>query len=485
MTKKLICFTCALGASLLSCAVVLGGCAGPSPFDDRLYDAPSANTIPLQPPELTGAPLTQEAESIFEGEEALRLDALIDAVLERNPSMDAMEATWQAARARYPQAISLDDPMLSYALAPTTIGNDETDDGHRIDLSQRLPWPGKLELRGKIVQHETDAARHDIETVRQRLIVETARAYYDYYYVFRAVEVNEVNIELLEEFQRIAETKYAAGTASKQDPLQAEVERYHLEHRAIVLERMRRVSRARINTLLHRAPELELPPPPVQAEAPESIPDVAPLRERAVNTRPELQSLARQLEARRAARRLAKKEYYPDITVMGTYNSMWASEEHRWTIGAGINIPLQIDRRRGAEAEALAETMRIAAELVARVDDVAFEVSRAYDMLIESEHVVRLYDETFLPVAEENLKAAQSGYENGMNDFLALLNAEKNLMLVQLAHQQALTEYHQRRADLERAVGGDIESTPVPTGTGHDDSNPGSRSGTDGDLADE
>jgi len=408
---------------------------------------------------------------MFDGQQPLRLEALIDAVLERTRWIAAMEATWQAARARYPQAISLDDPMLSFALAPGTFGDDEIDDGYKIEASQRLPWPGKLRLRGEIVQHNAEAAQYDTDTVRQRLINETARAYYDYYYVFRAIEVNEINLDVLEEFQRIAETKYAAGTASKQDPLQAEVERYHLEHRTIVLDRMRRVSRSRINTLLHRAPELELPPPPDQAEPPAPIPDLALLRERAVNARPELQSLARQLEAKRAARRLAKRDYHPDFTVMGAYNSLWADEERRWTIGAGINIPLQIDRRRGVEAEALAESMRIAAELVAGVDEVAFEVSRAYDMLVESAHVVLLYNETFLPVADENLKAAQSGYETGTNDFLTLLNAEKNLMLVQLAHQQALTEYHQRRADLERAVGGDIESTPAPQESGNNESN--------------
>ena len=275
------------------------------------------------------------------------------------------------------------------------------------------------------MQREAEAAGHDVKRVRQQLILETARAYFDYYYVFLAIDINNVNLDLLKEFQRIAETKYAAGTASKQDWLQAEVDRYHLEHQAIVLERMCKVSQARINTLLHRAPELTLPAPPKQAEPPATRPELAALLSRAVNARSELQSLASRLEAKRVARRLAKKEYYPDSTVMGTYNSLWDAEEKWYTIGVGINIPLQVDRRRGAEMEALAQSDRLAAELVAGVDKVALQVTEAYDMLVEREHVVRLYNEKFKPVAEENLKAARSGYEAGTNDFLALLTAEK------------------------------------------------------------
>lgn len=448
---------------LVATSAVQSGCANSSPFDDRLYPT-ALRTTPIVMPKLTQAAPQADPQTLFNGLDTLELDALVDAVMRRNPSIAAMEATWRSVRARFPQVTSLDDPMLSYAIAPGTFGNDEINDGHKIDISQKFPWPGKLELRGRIAEREAEAAGQDIETVRQRLAQETARAYFDYYYVFRAIDINNINIELLKEFQRIAETKYAAGTASKQDSLQAEVERYHLEHRAIVLQRMLSVTRARINTLLHRDPELSLPTPPKQVDTPGARPEVLALRTRAVNARPELQSLARQLEAKQTARQLAKKEYYPDITVMGTYNSLWAEEQRRWMIGAGINIPLQIDRRRGAEMEALAQSNRVAAELVAGVDKVAFEVSQAYDMLVESEHVVRLYNEKFMPVAEENLKAARSGYETGKNDFLTMINAEKNLMFVHLARQEALTEYHQRWADLERAVGGDIDAPPVQPG---------------------
>lgn len=190
------------------------------------------------------------------------------------------------------------------------------------------------------------------------------------------------------------------------------------------------------------------------------------LQARAVNARTELQALAHRVRAREAAHELARQEYFPDFTVMGTYNSLWEQTEQQWLVGAGINIPLQLGRRSAAVDQTLAERDRLRAELVAGVDKVAFEVTDAYDRVVESEHVVSLYKSKVVPAAEENLKAARSGYENGKNDFLALLTAEKNLMITQLEYQQALTVHHQSLADLERSIGAEITQI-----TGEGDSN--------------
>ena len=126
---------------------------------------------------------------------------------------------------------------------------------------------------------------------------------------------------------------------------------------------------------------------------------------------------------------------------------------------AGINIPLQFGRRRAAEAEALAKLGEIEARLAEGVDKVALEVTDAYDKLVESEHVVTLYRSKVIPSATENLEAAKSGYESSKVDFLTLITAEKNLMLVELEYEQALTAYHQRVATLERVVGGSVGET--------------------------
>jgi len=396
--------------------------------------------------------MAAEVDISFANAPSLTSAHLVEAVLARNPDIPAMQAAWTAAKARVAPAESFDDPMFSYTVAPQTIGESGMDFGQKLTFSQRLPWPGKRDLRGDVARFEADAAFEGIELARLKLTEVTQAAYADWYFVHAALRINGINKTLLQEFQNIAEVKYSAGRASKQDVLRAEVEQVLLEHRDIVLKRRLRGVLAQMNTLLQRLPDRPLPPP---VGLPEIIPlpTVEQLRELAMEHQPELRVLAARTQASRQRERLAERDLYPDITLNAGYNTLWNQDEKRLTIGAAINIPLQ-GRRNAAKDEARAMTMHLDAVQQATVSQLLGEVQRAYDRVRESAHVITLYRERLLPLAEENLQAAQSDYESGSGNFLDLISVEKNLMQTRLQLEQALADYHRRLATLEHTVGG-------------------------------
>src|SRR5215471_14645670 len=67
----------------------------------------------------------------------LSLPWLIEAVQARNPSLQAMAAVWEAAAARYPQAVSLEDPMFMAMAAPASFGSDEVESAYALQLNQK------------------------------------------------------------------------------------------------------------------------------------------------------------------------------------------------------------------------------------------------------------------------------------------------------------------------------------------------------------
>lgn len=383
-----------------------------------------------------------------------RLDSarLVEMVLARNPDLPAMQAAWEAARARIEQAEALDDPTLSYTVAPRTVSVAGLDFGQRLYFSQRLPWPGKRDLRGDAARTESDAAQEGIKQARLRLAEAAKAAYADWYFVHAAIRINRINKSLLQEFRNIAEIKYTAGRASKQDALRAEVEVALLEHRDIVLDRRRSEVLAVLNTLLQRLPDASLPPP---ADLPETIPlpPVAQLRAAALEVHPDLRALAARIRAGRSRVALAERDFYPDIQLSAGYNSLWNQQEKRLTVGVGINIPLQ-GKRRAARDQAKAGLLRLGLERKSKVSQVLGAVQRAYDRVRESAHVIALYRDRLLPLAEENLAAARADYQAGSGDFLDLITAEKNLMQTQLQLERARADYHRRLSALERAAGG-------------------------------
>ena len=396
------------------------------------------------------AALPAIAEQLFHGP-TLDRTALVTAVLDRNPSLEAARHGWRAAAEREVQAAALEDPRISTSIAPLSIGGDRF--GARIEGSQMLPYPGKRRLRGAVARAEAEATRSDFEAVRLELATMASLLFDENYRVARALVINEEHQELLAILKESAEAQYVVGRASLQDPLQAEVELAHLMHRAIVLGTERDVVRAQINELLHRAPDAPLPPPPASLAPPDIPPSSAELQERALENRPVIEAAAARIRARESATDLARLDFYPDFHVMGSYNSMWMSTEHQWMAGVAIELPLQREKRRAAAREAEARVAEARSQQQRIEDQVRTEVDEAYRTVIEAQHVVAIHRDRLIPAARDQVQAARAGFETGRNSFLAVIDAERNLRTVELQLVDAIAALHQRLARLERATG--------------------------------
>lgn len=393
----------------------------------------------------------------------LTLETVISAVTARNPTLDAMRAAAEAATARYPQVTSLDDPSFLFNTAPGSAWSSNTDYAARIELSQKLPFPGKRDLKGQVSMAEAAAVTRDIDDTRLMLIAAAKSAVADYYLAEKGTAVAQENVKLLREFRQNAETRYKTGVGPQQDMLQADVELARQEERLVALRRARLVAIARLNTLMHLPPDKPLPPcAEIRRENP--LPDAAALRMTAARMRPDLKAATDRLAGDEAALALAIKEYYPDVDLMAAYDGFWQGQNGRplqWQVGARVNLPIRYARRSGVVNEAQARVAQRRAELLRLTDRVNFEVQEAAEQVREAEDIVRLYDTKVLPAAEANIKEAQTAYVNGKVPFLNLVEAQRNRVGLKDRYFEIIAEVVRRRAALDRAVG-DV----VPTLTG-------------------
>lgn len=392
----------------------------------------------------------------------LSVDALVQQVLARNPSLEQMEATWRAASARYPQVTSLEDPMFGATIGPGTFSPDDrgVEFAYRFEVSQKLPFPGKLQLRGENALAEANAAGRDVDDMRLQLAESARNAFYDYYLTDRALAVNQDSLELLRKLRKDAASRFATNLAPEQDMLQADVEIGKEEDRRLELEQMRQVAVARINTLMHRTPDGPLPLPPKELKIKEKLPGAQALREQAVARRPDLQALADHIAAEEALVDLARKESYPDFEPFFMYDrfmgNMSDNRDLATMLGVRMNLPVYRGRRNGAVAEAEARLGQRKAELARLTDQVNLQVQEAYARVQKSEKSVRLYQDTILPAAEKNVKSAEAAYTNTKIPFLSLVEAQRNAVNLRDRYYEVLADYFRRRAELERAVGGSL-----------------------------
>ena len=220
-----------------------------------------------------------------------------------------------------------------------------------VQASQKVPWWGKRELRGSAASAEADAMKGDMGDVRLRLSEAARTAFYDYYLARRQTEVNDSTYRLVAQFREIAWNKYQVNQAAEQDVLQADVELATIESRRTELACDEQVAVARVNTLLHRAAEHPLPPPPAAIRLGNSLPGAEALQQIAEQSRPDLAALQARIRAEEANVELACKEYYPDVNLVGMYDARMP-ENMRAAVGMDINVPLPNGRRSAAEREA-------------------------------------------------------------------------------------------------------------------------------------
>ncbi len=407
-----------------------------------------------------GAPEPKPLPAVAE----LSAEFVVEQVLARNPTLAQMAAAVQAAAARYPQVTALDDPSFSTWAAPASLGSNKVNDSARFEVSQKFPFPGKRSLRGAAALADAAAAGGDLEDTKLQLVESARVAFADYYLAERALEVNDEGLKLLDEFKKNAETRYKTGQAPQQDVLQADVEIGRQTERRLTIERNRTVARARLNTLMNFPADSPLPPPPKGLAKAEPVPETAALREAAVLRRPDLQALKARIAADQANLALAEREFYPDIEAMAAYDSFWQAADDqqrlRPQVGIRMNLPIRLDRRRGAVAEASALLAQRRAELARQSNQVGLEVEQAAAQVRESEQALRLYEEKILPAARENVKAAQTAYMTGRIPFLTLIEAQRSVIDLRDRFNQAGADYQQRRAALERAVGGPLNPAP-------------------------
>jgi cobalt-zinc-cadmium efflux system outer membrane protein len=381
---------------------------------------------------------------------------LVAAVVARNPSVTAARESWRAALARYPQAGRYEDPRVSFDVAPLSIGaGANVPFGYGLSISQAFPFPGKVGVEKAAAVAEAEAAEMDWEGARQSLALMASLLFDDYYVAARSLEVNDHHRALLEQLRATASTAYETGHASAQDTLAAEVELVRLERERLAITSARDVTIAQINELLHRDPAAPLAPPPATLALPEPLDarSAADLSSEALTRRPDVAAAQARVRAASARADVARKEYWPELEVMTAYDSRMVMAEHRWVVGVGLALPLQIGRRNAATEEADADRRRREADVASLEDGARGAVAVALRRVREARDAVKLYETRLVPAARAQVDAARAGFIASQNGFAEVMQAEKNLRGAELEVEMARADVDRRVAALERAVG--------------------------------
>jgi outer membrane protein, heavy metal efflux system len=400
----------------------------------------------------------REAEAKRPAPAVITLKVLVEEALEQNPEIIAMRRSFDMMRARIPQANALPEPMLSYGYAgnapipPFDIQKGDPSSARMLSFTQEVPYPGKLALKGKMANVAAEAEYWVYEQTRLNVVAEVKDAYFDLYFIHKAIETVTKNKELLEKFAKIAEASYSVGKGIQQDVLKAQVEISKLIDQLTVLEQRKQTTEARLNSLLFREPETAIGKPE-EVKSRDFSYSLAQLNDIAFTNYPALKTQRRKIDREQYGIELAKKDFYPDFTVGFTYFNRPGMPE-MYGVNVGVKLPLYFwQKQRPAVAEASASAAAERQRLENTTTLLFFRIKDRYLAVTTAQRLVNLYGTTIIPQSSLSLESAIAGYEVGKVDFLTLLDNLVTLRNYELSYYEQLSNVERSIAALEPLVG--------------------------------
>jgi outer membrane protein TolC len=394
---------------------------------------------------------------------------MIDEALRSNPELQAAKLRWNASSERILQERALDDPVIGFTYFGEQVQTRVGEKQAGVTASQKIPFYGKLRLKGEVARNEAKVSGGKYQTLERVIVAKAKSAFYELYWAYKSIRINEENRYLLKGFVKIAEIKYATGKATQQDVLKAQVELSKIINELISLKQLKETAVARINTLLNLHPDTPLGAPD-EVDIEELTVSLKDLYEKAKEVSPDLSILKYEIERDKAAYKLAKKQYYPDFTFGLNYtfiNDMPSSamsspigeSRDSYTGTLSMNVPIFQKRKYDAgvrEANANLKSSKMAYKN--RENMTLFAVKDFHFKVQTAERLVKLYRDSIIPQAKQSLKAAESGYQAGQVDFLNLIDSQRVLLDFNLAFYRAVADFGTNIAGLERVVGVELST---------------------------
>ncbi len=388
------------------------------------------------------------------------LSELLAEAEKNNPQIEAARQGWQAAKQVPTQVSTLPDPQIN--LQHVSVGSPRPFSGYTnsdfaylgFGISQDIPYPGKLRLKGEIAKRELDVSHQQIESVRRAIVAEVKSTYFQLAYLSKTLTILEEDGELLRQVEQAADARYRSGMGTQQDIFQAQLQKTKLLREIAMHHLQVGKLEAQLKQLLNRSQES---PDIETADLVETplVQTYTDLLAAAKVQNPEIATAQKMIEKQSLQVDLTRKDFYPDFNVQ----YMWqrtdpAQFRAYYMLSVGIKAPIYRSRKqRPGLAQAESEQLRARSELQAQSQQLAGDLRSQYVIVQQTAELFKIHREGLSPQARSEFQSGLAAYQSGKQDFQALLTAFLDVLHLDEGYWQNLAEYETAIARLEQLTG--------------------------------
>ena len=381
----------------------------------------------------------------------ITLAGVTERVRTQNPDLAAARLRIGEAMGRMKQAGRLKNPELETSLEQNV---DFREGKLELGFSQRFPVTGRLGLEKEISITHLKAAEMEVREVERQLVARAKTSVIRVLAFRQRRELLRNQIALASEFSEKLSAASQKGEGSVLDAATARLEAAGLSIQIQQLDAEEAAVVGELKPLLgmHAGEPISVGGILAQPDLPSNV--VNPAR------RPDFQAAMLEVDAARQGIDLQQALRYDDVEA-GLFAAAERTEDapngydNEGIVGFRFRIPLPLwNKNEGAieEAQATHERRKLEATALARQIRLEAESDRA--QMLEWAKLIRELDETLLPLAAEQSKAADEAYAQSLTDIQTVFRSrEKNLQLA-ATRLDALRDFHLALIRHEASRGG-------------------------------
>ena len=382
-----------------------------------------------------------------QAQETRPLDRYLEIAGQNNPSLKSLFNQYLAALEEVPQAGTLPDPQLSFAVFIQPIETRVGAQRASFSASQMFPWFGTLTAQERVAAEQAKAKLQQFEDAKLDLFKQVKVTYNDLYYLQKATQITQENLQLLASFKELARVNFEGGRAGFADVLRVEIEEEALQNKLQYLEEGRLPLLTQFEQLLNQDLDepLALPDSLWQEElvlAKDSI------FQTILANNPQLEELRYEAQAYESQATVAKKMGLPSFTVGGSYTNIAERTDMEMPDNGqdailfpqvGIRLPLYRKKYRAMEKQALLQQEATQLAQESTQDQLLTELEQLYRNYRDAQRRVAL-NRRLADLADRTLGLLQTEFTTGEADFEEIIRLQQQLLNYQLEEAQARIE---------------------------------------------
>ncbi|MCK9270824.1 MAG: TolC family protein [Bacteroidales bacterium] len=360
---------------------------------------------------------------------------------QNNPGLQAKYKEFEAALQKVPQVSSLPDPTFSFGYFIPKMGSQRAE----LTINQMFPWFGTLGAKADAAALSAEAKYQTFLDARNQLFFQVSAAYYPLYELHQWQQIERENIEILEAYKSIANTKFRNGLAPMVDVLRVDIMLDDATTNLEILNQKEKSLVTTFNKLLNRDENAEIE---FQDSLEIEFVEVNTQRDSLLANNPLLEALELQVQANKASERAAQKQGLPQLGVGLGYMIMdknaagGMTENGKDVLMPMVSASIPIFRKKYKAAKNEAQMMQesyalqkeeTANTLVSNYETTWFELQ-------SQQHLIELYDQQ-IQVSEQALNLLFSAYSNSGEQFEEVLRMQQQLLKYEKMKATAEAQY--------------------------------------------